>query len=141
MTDTPYLEALVDLADRAGAKAFEIGYLNDNVPVDQAGWWASVEYQGAKLHVEDHESPEHACLALAIRLLAGGKCRCRHPVVVPGERVKPGRRVCRWTLTDEAELGSPRWTPGCDVESIHVDAKRGDLAAIRNAFGVGGGRR
>lgn len=37
--------ACVDLVGRCGAREFEIGYLHDDVPVAQAGWYASAFYR------------------------------------------------------------------------------------------------
>jgi hypothetical protein len=34
------------MAGRAGAREFEIGYLHDDVPLEDAGWYAHVQYQG-----------------------------------------------------------------------------------------------
>lgn len=45
--------ACADLAGRSGARDFEIGYLHDDVPVEQAGWYAHVQYQGTRITVAD----------------------------------------------------------------------------------------
>lgn len=127
--DMPELEACLDLAGRCGAKAFEIGYLHDDVPVEEAGWWASLQYLGARIMVDEQPSPEAAAKELAARILRGATCRCGHPAVVAGQRVKPGRRVCLWTLVVR------RWEPSCDAPTIHVKGKVGDLNAIHEAMG------
>lgn len=117
------LKACADLVGRAGARNFEIGYAREDVPVEDAQWYAHASYQGARIMVQDHRSPSSAAFALAERLLAGAMCRCRKPVTLSD--AAPG---CRWRLM------GPRWEPGCDVESVHVDAQRGDLAAMQAAM-------
>lgn len=115
--------ACADLVGRAGASGFEIGYLHDDVPVEEAGWYAFATYQGARVMVDDHRSPTAAALALAERLLRGAACRCRKPVTLSDSQ--PG---CRW------RLAGARWEPGCDAPSVHVQGKRGDHAAMRRAL-------
>ena len=115
--------ACADLVGRAGASGFEIGYLHDDVPVEEAGWYATASYQGARIMAEDHRSPGGAAMALAERLLIGATCRCRQPVALSD--VAAG---CRW------ELVGQRWEPGCDAPSVHVKARRGDHAAMRRAL-------
>lgn len=116
--------ACADLAGRSGARDFEIGYLHDDVPVAEAGWWAGVSYQGAKITTGDHRSPSAAALALAERLLSGAACRCGDMVSLSDDR--PG---CRWRL-----LGQ-RWEPGCDAPPVTVKGgQRGDHAAMNRAM-------
>lgn len=121
--------ACADLADRAGANGFEIGYLHDDVPVEDAGWFAHAQYRGARITVEDHRSPTGAALALAERLLAGATCRCRQPV-----SLSDNRDGCRWRLVGR------RWEPSCDAPSIRVPAGRGDHAAMQRALAEPGNR-
>jgi hypothetical protein len=117
--------ACVHLVERAGAREFELGYLHDDVPVEEAGWWAAAHYQGARISVGERRSPSEAAMALAERLLWKATCRCRKPVALSGE--DPGR--CRWRLM------GPRWEPGCDDPPIPVKgAQRGDHAAITRAL-------
>lgn len=128
MTTSPYinediLAATVHLADRCGARDFEIGHLHDDVPVEDAAWFASVSFQGARITADNHRSPTAAALALAERLLSGATCRCRRPVTI-----SDGQDGCRWRLVGE------RWEPGCDVAPIPVNAQRGDHAAMRAAL-------
>lgn len=116
--------ACADLVGRAGASGFEIGYLHDDVPVEEAGWYAHAQYKGARITVEDHQSPTAAALALAQRLLDGATCRCRRPVSLSDRR-----DGCRWRL-----MGA-RWEPGCDVPPLTVrGGQRGDHAAIARAL-------
>lgn len=117
------LIACVDLVGRAGASGFDIGYLHDDVPVEQAGWWAAAYYQGARIQVGDHQSPTLAAMALAERLLRGAQCRCRKPVTLSS--AAPG---CRWRLV------GAKWEPGCDVQPLNIKGKRGDHAAMERAL-------
>lgn len=115
--------ACADLVGRAGASGFEIGYLHDDVPAEDAGWYAHAQFQGARITAADHRSPTGAALALAERLLSGATCRCRRPVTL-SDRMDG----CRWQLVGQ------RWEPGCDVAPVKVDAPRGDYAAMRRAL-------
>jgi hypothetical protein len=115
--------ACADLVGRAGASEFEIGYLHDNVPVEQAGWYAHAKYRGARLTADDRRSPTEAAMALAERILRGGTCRCGKTVLL-----NDSGTGCRWRLVGK------RWEPGCNVPSITVKGPRGDLAAMRRAI-------
>lgn len=117
------LNACLHLVERSGARDFEIGHLHDDVPVEEAGWYAQVSFQGARIAVGDHRSPTGAAMALAERLLAGATCRCRKPVTLSDDA-----EGCRW------RLAGARWEPGCDVAPIHVQGKRGDHAAMQRAL-------
>lgn len=114
--------ACADLVGRAGALDFQIGYLHDDVPVEEAGWYAHARYRGARITVDDRRSPTEAAMALAQRLLDGATCRCRRPVTLTDRR--PG---CRWQLVGQ------RWKPGCDVTPLKMTT-RGDLTAIAQAL-------
>jgi hypothetical protein len=109
--------ACVALVDRAGASRFEMGH------IDEAGWYAHAQYQGARIIVDGHQSPTGAALALAERLLAGATCRCRKPV-----SLSDGQPGCRW------RLAGPLWEPGCDAKPLPVSGGRGDYAALRRAL-------
>jgi hypothetical protein len=103
--DQDAMLAAIDLARRSGAKDIEIGYLHDDVPVEQAGWYASARYRGAKLIIENKPGPVEASEGLARRILAGATCaHCAKPVALSGE--DPG--TCRWT-----RIGA-RWKRGCE---------------------------
>jgi hypothetical protein len=116
--------ACMDLVGRAGASGMEIGFLHDDVPVAEAGWYAMATYQGARITAEDHRSPTGAALALAERLLRGATCRCRRPV-----SLSDGAEGCRWRLVGK------RWEPGCDADPITVSGgQRGDHAAMQRAL-------
>lgn len=123
--------ACADLVGRAGARGFEIGYLRDDVPPDEAGWYAVAEYRGAKIMTDEHRSPTIAAMALSERLLAGAACRCGEPVTLDD-----GQRGCRWRLMGK------RWEPGCDAPPVRVEgSKRGDYGAIAQAMGNRAQRR
>ena len=116
--------ACADLVGRAGASGFEIGYVHDDVPVEEAGWYAHATYRGARIIADDHRSPTGAALALAERLLAGATCRCRRPVTL-----SDAAEGCRWRLVGQ------RWEPGCNVPSLHIKGgDRGDHAALQRAL-------
>lgn len=103
--DQDALDAALDLIGRTGARSFEIGYLRDDVPLEQAGWYAHAQYRGARITAEDHPGPVEAAEALARRLLTGARCvNCDKVITLSGEA---SRKTCRWT-----RLGT-RWEKGC----------------------------
>jgi hypothetical protein len=130
MTYSDALIACADLAGRAGAKDFEIGYLHDDVPIEQAAWYAQASYQGARIMVGEQSSPTAAAMALAERLLSSATCRCRKPVALTDTA-----EGCRWRLVGQ------RWEPGCDAQPISVKGPRGDHAAMQRALAETGNRR
>lgn len=116
--------ACVDLVGRCGAREFEIGYLHDDVPLEDAAWYASAFYQGARITVDDQPHPAAAAQGLALRLLTGGTCRCTRPVAVA-----PAEDGCRWRRVGK------RWEPGCDAPPLAMPgAARGDHAAMNRAM-------
>lgn len=115
--------ACADLVGRAGAAGFELGYLHDDVPVQDAGWYATAFYQGARITVADQPSPSAAAFGLGERLLRGATCRCSRRVTLTG-----AVDGCRWRLV------GARWEPGCDAAPLTVDGPRGDLTAIEHAL-------
>jgi hypothetical protein len=114
--------ACADLAGRAGARGFEIGYTREDVLPEEAGWYARASYRGAHLDSGEHTSPSAAALTLAERLLSGAMCRCRRPVTLSDRE-----SGCRWRLVGR------RWEPGCDAPPIRVRGERGDRAAMERA--------
>jgi hypothetical protein len=122
--------ACVDLVDRTGATGFQMGYLHEDVPIAETGWFAYAQYRGARITAEDHRSPTAAALALAERLLDGAMCACTKPVSLSDD--KPG---CRWRLVGK------RWERPCDAKPLHVAAQRGDTAAMQDAFANRAARR
>lgn len=98
--------AAVDLVGRSGASDLELGYLHDEVPSEEAGWWASANYKGAKIFVEGHKGPVAAAQALAEKVLDGALCvHCNKQVtLVP----PPIPEYCLW------EKEGSRWVRGCE---------------------------
>lgn len=115
--------ACADLAGRAGASSFDIGYLHDNVPADQAGWYATAHYRGARIVTDEHRFPDLAAFALALRLLSDATCRCTQPVTLTD-----GATGCRWRLV------GARWEPGCDAPPLRYAGPAGDHAAMAVAL-------
>ncbi len=127
--------AAVDLVERTGAKQFEIGFLHEDVPVEEAGWYAHAQYKGTRITAENQPGPAEAAEALAVRLLTGAKCKgCgklvaltregatafHNPVMSDGSRftfeeaVRVGQ--CRWRREGE------RWVSGCGLRGRPVDS-------------------
>lgn len=137
--DDDALIAAADLVGRTGAKSFEIGYLHEDVPPEQAGWYAHAQYQGTRITEGDRKGPVEAAEALARRLLDGGKCtRCGGVVALSGagamiyppatladgtkwtEAAAKAAGQCRWT-----RIGR-RWVAGCQQEADrNRDSNRG----------------
>lgn len=116
--------ACADLVNRCGASDFALGFLHDDVPVEEAAWYAQAMFKGARVIAQDHRAPSAAALALAEKLLAGGQCRCGKAVTLDDAHAG-----CRWQLMGK------RWEPGCSVPSIHMEeGTRGDLDAMRRAM-------
>jgi hypothetical protein len=97
--------ACADLVGRTGASGFEIGFLHEDVPVEDAGWYAVAFYRGARITTDERRNPSEAAMALSERLLRDAACRCGRRVALSGSQ--PGR--CRWRL-----MGAT-WEPGCDA--------------------------
>ena len=104
--DEDAMFAAVDLIGRAGATGAEFGYLHDDVPVEQADWYAYAQYRGARITVEHHRGPVEALEALARRLLTGGTCtHCGRPIALRGSSC----RTCRWSRQ------GAKWVRGCET--------------------------
>lgn len=104
--DQDALVAAVNLIGRSGATNIEIGYLHDDVPMEEAGWYATAAYRGARLIEDEHRGPIEAVEALARRVLSGAQCRrCGKEIRLDDDT--PG---CRWTRQ------GAKWTPGCGRE-------------------------
>lgn len=125
--DDDALVAAVDLVGRAGAHQFEVGYLNDGVPVAEADWYAHAQYQGRRIIVEHHTGPVEAAEALALRVLTGAKCgHCGALVALndDGAFAFDSAEMAdgtRWTAEEAAAAGQcrwrrvgRRWVRGCD---------------------------
>ena len=124
--DTEAAIAAADLVGRTGAKTLEVGYLHDTERSEDADWWASAQYRGARIMVEHHTSPTAALEALAARLLTGAKCaHCGGAVTLDGtgavfyrDAARPdgsvfteadarSRPLCHWRRV------GPKWVEGC----------------------------
>lgn len=134
--------ATADLVGRAGAREFECGYLHDDVPTEEAGWYATATYQGAKIMVDDHPGPVEACEALARRILEGGKCaHCGGLVALSGSGAVAFAEAqmadgSTWTAEEAVAAGQcrwrrigDRWVRGC--EDSHPAPPRPNRAARR----------
>jgi hypothetical protein len=119
--------ACADLAGRTGAREFVVGYLHEDVPAEQAGWYAEVTYQGVKIICDDYPGPDQACDALARRLLHGARCTHCHGLVTLSDQgaVAPGvaHMIDGSTYTSEDAATWPqcrwrrmgdRWVRGCE---------------------------
>ncbi len=123
--DKEALMAATELVGRTGAREFTLGYVHDDVPVDQAAWYAFASYRGARITEENHAGPVQAAEALARRLLTGAKCKCGKLVALSGDGavafrnprmsdgsefpVEEARRagLCRWKREGE------HWVSAC----------------------------
>ena len=107
--------AAADLVGRTGATGFEIGYLHDDVPPEQAAWYAHAQYRGARITAEDHASPGDAAEALAVQLLTGARCKCGRLVRLDADGAFAFRRPVMtdgttWTAELAAAAGQCKWT-------------------------------
>lgn len=101
--DEDALLAAVNLVARSGASDFEVGFLNDDAPMEQADWWAKAQYRGGRLQVEHRKSPVEAAEALARELFKGATCtHCGALIRLSGNKVG-----CRW------RRAGARWERGC----------------------------
>lgn len=124
--DKAILRATVNLAERTGAKNLELGCLHEDAPPDKQRWWATVQYAGAVIMIENQPGPNEVLTALAEKLLTGAQCqRCGGLVALTDagafayakSHLVDGRAwhlehatkagTCRWTLVGE------RWESGC----------------------------
>lgn len=135
-TDRDQVIACADLVGRAGARQFEIGYLHEDVPLEQAGWYAHAQYRGARITAENQPGPAAAAMALARKLLTGAKCRCGRLVALRSDEAVAFRKTgmadgTTWTAQEAAKAGQcrwrlagDRWRPSCPVPA---DRKVGPL--------------
>lgn len=112
--DDDALLAAVDLVGRTGATNFQVGYLHDGVPPEEAGWYAHAQYRGARITAEDHPGPVEAAEALARCLLNGAKCaHCGSLVALSdaGAMAYDTRLVdgSEWTVEQARAAGQCRW--------------------------------
>lgn len=127
--DEDALFAAVDLVGRSGATQLEFGYLHDDVPVEEADWWAHARYRGARISEEHHRGPVEAAEALARRLLTGAKCKpCGRLVALSDTGAIAYENAAmvdgtRWTAEQAAAAGQcrwrrdgARWVRGCEAD-------------------------
>lgn len=123
--------ACADLAGRAGASGFRIGHTDpDAGPVT---WFCTAEYGADEITASGHPDPALAAMALAQRILTGGKCRCGRLVALSVSGALPppddatmldgsdpkalrGAGQCLWMLEGR------RWEPGCDAALLTMPA-------------------
>lgn len=122
--DRDQVLACADLVGRAGARQFEIGFLNETAP---HRWYAHAMYRGARIQVENHDGPADAAMELAEKLLTGAKCRCGALVAMRDDGAIAFRKTTladgsEWTREQAAaadqcrwRLVSDRWEPSCPV--------------------------
>jgi hypothetical protein len=114
--DDDAMLAAVDLVGRTGATAFQLGYLHENKPIEEAGWYAHAQYQGTRITEEDHRGPVEAAEALARRLLNGARCNgCGKLVALSGAGAFAYSDATltdgtRWNAEDAAKASQCRWT-------------------------------
>lgn len=114
--DEDALIAAVDLIGRTGATGFEVGYLHEDVPAEEAAWYAHAQYKGARIIAENHRDPVEAAEGLARRLLTGGKCtRCGGLIALSGDGAFAYTSATltdgtQWTAETAAAAGQCRWT-------------------------------
>ncbi|MEV7805033.1 hypothetical protein AB0O28_18990 [Microbispora sp. NPDC088329] len=107
--------AAVELIGRSGARKLEIGFLHENVPMEEAGWYAHAQYRGARITAEDHTSPAAALEALARRILTGGRCTHCGGLVALTDRGALAYATSTladgtpWNVEQAREAGQCRW--------------------------------
>lgn len=118
------LIAAVDLIGRAGARGYACGYLHDDAPIEEAGWWAHAQYAGRRVVVEDQRDPIEATEKLALKLLNGGRCACGKVassdpagIMAHDQTMADGTK---WTKKRQAQAGvctwrrvGQKWLQGC----------------------------
>lgn len=146
MPDDPALTAGVLLIGHTGARTLEIGFLHDDVPIDEASWWASADYQGTRVMVENHLGPVEAVEGLAKKLLVGARCQWCMGLVALDEHgafaYAGGVMLDGSKMPDTAEgigaLGQclwerhdARWEPGCIHGRSTAPGAPRDRASVR----------
>lgn len=123
--DQDVVIACADLVGRSGATEFKIGWLHDDVPPEEAAWYAQAQYRGARIIAENHRGPIEAMEDLMRQLLTGAQCKCGklvalsdHGAVAYGSHMADGSF---WSVQQAAKAGQcrwrrmgPRWVRGCE---------------------------
>lgn len=104
--DEDATNAALDLFKRCGAKEVQFGYLHEDVPIEQADWYAWVRFHnGEMVTVSGKPGPVEALETLARRLINGSKCtHCLQTMSLSGT-ARDG--ICRWTRLGDV------WQRGC----------------------------
>lgn len=114
--DDDVIIATCDLVGRSGARSLEIGHVHDDVPAEEAGWYAHAQYRGARIIEQDHRGPVEAVEALARRLLDGAMCtHCRGLIALSdaGAMVYPGTARTDGSTWTATEVDAARHRPQC----------------------------
>ena len=111
--DDDAMVAAVELVGRTGAKNLQIGFLHDDVPSEQAAWYAHAQYQGTRITVENKASPLEAAEGLARQLLAGGQCtHCKKVITLSDSAIARDKILIggvRWSKEAQVAAGLCRW--------------------------------
>lgn len=110
--DEDRMVAAVECIGRGGATELEFGFLEDDVPMDQARWWARARWRGHQVSSDEHRAPWLAMEALMVEVIDRGQCgACGRTVALASTAPAPGARggtVCRWYREGR------HWLRGCD---------------------------
>jgi hypothetical protein len=125
MLDEDAILACVDLIGRTGATNLEFGHLHDDVPVEEACWYAQAQYKGARIIEENHRGPTEAAEALARHVMKGARCNCGKLVALSDSGAFAFTESTlldgtEWNAEQAAAAGQcrwrrvgPRWEPAC----------------------------
>lgn len=110
--DEDRMVAAVEAIGRGGATEMEFGFLEDDVPMADARWWARARWRGHAVFEEEHPSPWAAMEALMRQVIDGGQCiRCGRRIALrdePAARTTQRSSTCGWYRV------GPHWLRGCD---------------------------
>lgn len=111
--DDDAMTAAVEVIGRTGARSFNVGFLHDDAPSEQAAWYAHAQYKGTRITVENKAGPLEAAEELARKLLDGGQCQhCRKVVSLSGSAVVRDKTLItgiKWSKEAQAAAGLCRW--------------------------------
>lgn len=110
--DNDRMVAAGALVAASGAHDMQVAYLREDVPSEDAGWYAQAFYQGARIIAEGYRSEVDAAEGLALKILGFSLCAFCGQFISTGDDPNflfaPPRSICRWRRV------SQRWTPGCE---------------------------
>lgn len=127
--DVAVVRACANLAERSGAKSFQIAHTDP--AADPVTWSATATYPNHQLTEAGYEDPIGASMALSHRILTGAKCKCGGLVAlsVVGAFAPPATATmfdgsdplalrdadqCLWVLEGE------RWESGCNAPPLTI---------------------